>query len=763
MSADLRRVCHLEDERVNNVATGGDQEVVLFVKWTVSGNSAKPVRSQMGFRCGICGLEVGLVLRKGDWPNNFRILYSDSLHGGKIETKVSGVGLYRDPEFEEDSWVAPVSYDVRWYDPDRGSPVTASDTTIGVMWQGPSQGRHGFPFHEACWELLEAVHTPEPIPLRALYDLCRSLPLKPGGESLRWHHDFGGIVPLALWGPYPWLDDPMLLAGSSDEDSVDGDSPVDTPLYSSASACPNEVPDFQKLLLQVPDCPSGTLFDRRQDRSGDPFDILPEEVCSEIAAYLPNPDFFNARLASRAFWPIFHSQQFWASRFKKGGELDWLGEAPTWTYINPPQWARLYRAVTTAYSHNLHLENRKRIWGLADSLRMIICQSRNDLSNNVASSITSGQFAWMSAGGDVQPETKGVASKQFYEGCRELYKQEVSFKTAISRIVCSTIDIGDDRYVNGIEITSSAGEVAHLGYSFTGTKTALDLDGRVLQGFRLVFGTAGIHGFQCVADGRTIPQWLGCQQGVLQTERVVAKEPILAIRAAFDGFKLVTLSIATQLLPQATKEQFENRPLRDVALWHPEIPGPALHLNEQGFTKRIECSTRFKVLSWFLFGGPGGARLPKLTGISITWPDRMQSIEFLYDSDEGSRKERVLGRSPEFCLGFETTEFSIDGPGGERIDRVDLYLQYVPPHKGPLVFGSRGVYVEEGVLRGLQITTNWGRSCEFGTTQSSPRCALKVTPMEIAAGTTMTGFYINHFQLPGITGLGVISEAIDAS
>lgn len=83
--------------------------------------------------------------------------------------------------------MVPLEFDARW-------DTSESSVQIGVIRQPPINGRHGFPFHEACWSLLEQAYLPKSIPLRRLFEVCRSLPFSTRLGCVIWGHDFGGLI-----------------------------------------------------------------------------------------------------------------------------------------------------------------------------------------------------------------------------------------------------------------------------------------------------------------------------------------------------------------------------------------------------------------------------------------------------------------------------------------------------------------------------------------------------------------------------------------
>jgi len=91
--------------------------------------------------------------------------------------------------------------------------------------------------------------------------------------------------------------------------------------------------------------------------------------------------------------------------------------------------------------------------------------------------------------------------------------------------------------------------------------------------------------------------------------------------------------------------------------------------------------TRYQPLCWTLFGGPQGIYLRHLTGMSVTCRGTPCGIEFYYNTNVPI-KYRKLGRykSSEYA---QVIHFSIDGPAGEVINAIDIYLEYFDSEKVP--------------------------------------------------------------------------------
>jgi len=233
----------------------------------------------------------------------------------------------------------------------------------------------------------------------------------------------------------------------------------------------------------------------------------------------------------------------------------------------------------------------------------------------------------------------------------------------------------------------------------------------------------------------------------------VTPGPITAIKAGFDGCKMVSLAVAECVL--AEKAIDESKSLQDFALWYPEIPPANLHLNDDYFTARSSSTTRFQPLCWTMFGGSGGIYLRHLTGISVTCRGPLRGIEFHYNIEDVPVNCRKLGRykSSEYD---KVMRFSIDGPGGEVIHAITVYLRYCV---GENVFW----FYKQGALESFKISTNRGRSYRFGFRQkrkrSAPKADIVEKPIMITPGSTITGLYWSQHE-NSLTAVGAISEAV---
>lgn len=95
-------------------------------------------------------------------------------------------------------------------------------------------------------------------------------------------------------------------------------------------------------------------------------------------------------------------------------------------------------------------------------------------------------------------------------------------------------------------------------------------------------------------------------------------------------------------------------------------------LNDQSFTGQDPLTAGYQPLAWINFGGPKGVYLKHITGVCVTGPGNICTIEFEYDIDLPV-EIRKLGRRKVTNFSI-MNRFKIDGPGGEYITNIDASI-----------------------------------------------------------------------------------------
>ncbi len=179
-----------------------------------------------------------------------------------------------------------------------------------------------------------------------------------------------------------------------------------------------------------------------------------------------------------------------------------------------------------------------------------------------------------------------------------------------------------------------------------------------------------------------------------------------------------------------------NDSLRRSAIWYPEIPRPTTSVNEEFYVPLKSSTWRYKPIFWSNFGGPGGICLPHLTKVTGTlWGEAWMRMDFSFDIDVPPECQR-FGRCEDF-ENSELIEFLVDGPGGEVIEKVEIW------HHFPREISGNPAWVRrEGILDMVKLTTNRGRTCEFGTRFSQGGRFYEVTrELSAVPGMAITGFF----------------------
>lgn len=442
---------------------------------------------------------------------NPSIVYSDA-----DAISISGVGYFRDASF--DPWIAPLDYNARWDDAGCGGDAynTLGCARIGILRRPPRDGRWGFAFHEACWSLLEVALAPGPVPLRRLFDLCKSFPIPESQFCPELGHYYGGL--------------------NSEHPDDDRCVEVDDDFTQHHRLCvtqitkfdPFSVPEIESLRTSsVEDIPQLSIMSMR---FSDPFASLPQEMLMNIAALLPTRDFFSLRLASQFFVPVFHQQSFWATRFGPGSERCWAYETRRWS--RALDWRRLYRR-TGLMHRSQAMHNRERVWLLAMYVKRLL-EPRFVNTGGTATPLRTDPRLWRKASVDIYAWDAEDPYGLFPSGCMELHNSpKFSIPRSIDRISFFINEIGDVEYVVGLKVVGTCGTVVELGYM--AHEIVVDVSGRSLNGLCLALIPTGIRAVQCVfGDGSHSP-WVGCEvDDIAQTRKLVAASSLFAISAQFD-------------------------------------------------------------------------------------------------------------------------------------------------------------------------------------------------------------------------------------
>ena len=380
----------------------------------------------------------------------------------------------------------------------------------------PVNGRYGFVFHEACWSLLEQSFYPEQVPVVQLYEVCRSLPIPTWWQGGGWGYTFGGHKCIDNHAFNFWKN----KASPFHSDQNQGLSPwaKDPCVALEIKSLLEEAPDDQPLEA----CPSWPA-----SGSDDLFSIVPQEIRDNITSRLPTADVCRLRLASRAFVYTFSSQQFWRSRFQKGGERAWLGEIQGLPKVS--NWRWLYRRTSTALLPPALL-NRQRVSGLINQIQEILRLKWNECGGlSLVSQVSATR--WREVSAELRP-CPGLSRFEFDKGYREFHTRSIHIAEQLAQVSFSILVLNRISHVTGMRVTAADGTALSIGYSSDQTWCSASVTS--LNGFKLAIGSRGVQGIQVIHGDGTPSQWFGSPDKAPRTHRLVCSKGISALEAGFD-------------------------------------------------------------------------------------------------------------------------------------------------------------------------------------------------------------------------------------
>ncbi|KFY42650.1 hypothetical protein V494_02310 [Pseudogymnoascus sp. VKM F-4513 (FW-928)] len=648
--------------------------------------------------CILCGAPVTHVGQDFPlWMYSFRAIYTkDDAYGSAC---VSGEGArYYVAQALQTNDRAPLS----WPQDDtllNGGHLNAIRRKVDLnrVPEGTPEMRElfwGFPLHCACWDLLITLRPRELLDVQTIFDICRSLPLV--DKLLLFGHDYGGICkpdlePDALLGAYPG-ENPQTMCHKEDPLShgLIMDETTEHPL------------DIYGLRLifeagctdDGDHCFTNYLTDERGTQN-DPFAALPFEILIPIAIELKSKDILQLKQASRIYANLVLSDDFWHSRFQRGGEFEHVFESKEYGSICQGRWRSVFFKAKDLQKLP-EMRNRKRTVTLAQGLLDLV-DRRGQISCSMLdypppllglleSTACLDPQKWVTASRNLLPP-----NERFDHGTRCLYKLTIRVPSDITSVFVSTIDVFGLLYISGLRFEKNNGESRYVGYIHLDSEALVTWDDprsvRV-TGFQLAQDQRGIRGIAVESAAGGLSNWLGEYDGIPRRRLVPhgserdGSHGVVLLQGGFDGLKLVTLSVASKYKSEADSQSSNNDEspdLRDTNIWFPEVPDPSL-----SFTGVPELRRTYKQrgdempLSMILFGGLKGELLPHIVKMTF-WAANHRppaflvwGIEFTFDRLVEGKSSLVLGRSD----GGRRYDCPIDGRGGERICQMELTSQY---------------------------------------------------------------------------------------
>uniref|UniRef100_A0A0B7KJX4 F-box domain-containing protein n=1 Tax=Bionectria ochroleuca TaxID=29856 RepID=A0A0B7KJX4_BIOOC len=658
--------------------------------------------------CILCGARLESNARK--WcAKEIRVLYTSSVDC--TQATLSGVGIIRHGSIVQvpiDPNVVDMSRQPRGLD-EREGFIKARLHSLKRHQHTQTLRQHGtlfvrplvpflwgFAIHSFCWDMLNAESAPD---LQVLFQACLSMPLSRSG-ALDWGHDYIGLI-----DPVPIEDPRGSKLGAKD---LMGDW--------WRHSTPSQIPEIQELVEAEHIAPSTAqpMPEKGQEIpiAGDRFLSLPTELREMVLFNLPSKDVYALKLASPVFANMQLPDGFWASRFEFDHEFGYVLEARS---SRPQFWRSLYFAMDRLKENPaISLSGRFRVWELSSMLKHQLREAVHPACHGepvIGLIEPQHSSEWLKT--QWQTATRGLVNEpDFFEfGCRPLRTRVVQVPTPLrlDRVVVSFARVGTEKYISGLELLIHNDSSIKIGCAGRGEKQ-IEVDKNLLPicGWHLALGMSGIQGIAAVMKDGSLSSWVGKYEDLPRYSLRGGGGDLLAMKAEFDAFRMVSLSIHTSNMETTT--WINHLPWKYLCPWMPEIPPDHYILDGSGqeyahWYMGMEGGTdvgKSRPIDAFYFGGSHGELLPLLKEIIVYslagTTIQITGVEFTYTDSSRDRFFGMITSDPdaedEIEENPEEAKFSvpIDGPGGERIKGIDvLYTK---------LFDTRPM------LKGLKIRTN---------------------------------------------------------
>lgn len=391
---------------------------------------------------------------------------------------------------------------------------------------------HSFVLHSICWDLLGEASKPNDVPIRRFIEICSSLP-ESCDLAMDWGHSYGNILGGCCISGAPWVYRKIRKRSS------------DAVLLQYATANPYDVPEVFDLLTATSNIPKHAEASQIELLSHDVFGTLPWELLEMIAEYLPTRDALALRLSSRSFVPLFHSQLFWAKRFKRGTERGFLFEIRNNSQAR--DWLHLY-CLTSHSQSPPGLKNRRRIWSLIEYLVQLLnlrhCEETthiappsvskwHETTTIVATADIQGPFTDYSESGNGLYSRETVRPVGFLlDGCLAFRHQHISIPQDLTAIDVSFADISSFGYISGLTFKSMTLGPTQLGFFSPNGRVLVQV--QELRGFVLAISPLGIRAIRIIQGDGTRSAWIGFPKDTPVTECLSEFDTTAPLKASVD-------------------------------------------------------------------------------------------------------------------------------------------------------------------------------------------------------------------------------------
>lgn len=374
----------------------------------------------------------------------------------------------------------------------------------------------GFPMHDHCWQILAAARPSSRIDTQRLLHVLLSFPVQGGGVN--FGHDYGGVArysALGELGRVPSGEDRPLIGG---------------PAYLYPKLDPLDLPAVRHFLGNATPFHAEPQSARphKCPTDADVFALLPEETLGLLFEALSSTSVACLRRASRVCANTPLRDSFWRTRFLPGREFEYVFEATA--RRNSAAIAGRWRSLcllARVNQDNPDAVNRRRVWGLACSLRRVLYTAGNVYLRGLhAGAVT---CDWVTASRDLHR-----LDQTFGGGSRALWERTIAVPQGAS-VFPSCVVIFGTRYISGLRLVCENGEESDLGYIHD--NVSLLSKARVeIAGFNLAQDARGNRGVSVLSSTGDLSDWDGDSENIPKRRLVLAPSdgPIRYLKGGFD-------------------------------------------------------------------------------------------------------------------------------------------------------------------------------------------------------------------------------------
>lgn len=335
---------------------------------------------------------------------------------------------------------------------------------------------------------------------------------------LLFGHDYGGICePDSMFAIYP---------GEKPQRILHKEKPLSfEPVFDERHFNPLKIHDvgliFEEEDADYAEHYSTNFLMMGGSTDNDPFSALPFEILELIVVKLTLEDVSHLKLASQIYAKLGLPDTFWHSRFRRGGEFEYLFESMKFGLQCKGRWRSVFLKARELQDHP-QMRCRKRVvtlaWALLDLVDRrgrISCSTLDSppsLLGLLESTAPLDPLKWVTASRSLLPP-----DVNYDHGTRCLYRLTVGVPSKATFIFISTIDIFGLLYISGMRFEQQNGESTYVGYihpQSEGLITWADPRPVCITGFQLAHDPRGIRGVAIESAAGGLSNWVGEYVGI---------------------------------------------------------------------------------------------------------------------------------------------------------------------------------------------------------------------------------------------------------